>query len=361
MNNIIQQSFQNDNIVNSNTNIQMKEIPLDGMDLLSNQKKKTDFINTDENEEEISEEEISDEENISVISSENDNLHDNHVEDNNYQSNISDDENISEIDHDDDEDEIEINNEIPYRNQESFEDIQKEKQELLFKLNRLEKIGSKPSRNYTMDSRVEDIRSEYKTLKKQKELDRSIKFSREMLMACIGGIEYLNGKFDPFDIKLEGWSESVMENVDNYDDVFEELYYKYNEKVEVAPEIKLIMMVGGSGFMYHLTNSLFKSAVPNVNDILKQNPDLMNNIQQATMNTMQNNASNRSSNNMPNKQPSMGGGMFQNMMSGMMPQIPQPPPQNNIRRPSPNEMRGPTGVDDVISQIHGKKKINLGV
>ena len=353
----MQQNFTNDNIVNSNTNIQMKEIPLDGMDLLSNQKKTNNFNEMVENEEEISEEEISDVENMSEISSENDNL-----EQNNDQSNNFNNEKISEIgDYDDDDfqedDEIEINNEIPYKNQESFEDIQKEKQELLFKLNRLEKVGSKPSRNYTMDSRIEDIRSEYKTLKKQKELDRSIKFSREMLMACIGGIEYLNGKFDPFDVKLEGWSESIMENVDNYDDVFEELYYKYNEKVEVAPEIKLIMMVGGSGFMYHLTNSLFKSAVPNVNDILKQNPDLMNNIQQATMNTMQNNASG----NNQNKPAGMGGGMFQNMMSGMMPPMPQRPPQSNIRRPSPNEMRGPTGVDDVINQIHGKKKINLGV
>ena len=356
----MQQNFKNDNNVNSNTNIQMREIPLDSMDLLSNQKKKSNLNDFVENEEEISEEEISDVENISEISSENDNLQEN----NNHSINFNNDENISEIDDDDnfqeddnDEDEIEINNEIPYRNQESFEDIQKEKQELLFKLNRFEKVGTKPSRNYTMDSRIEDIRSEYKTLKKQKELDRSIKFSREMLMACIGGIEYLNGKFDPFDVKLEGWSESIMENIDNYDDVFEELYYKYNEKVEVAPEIKLIMMVGGSGFMYHLTNSLFKSAVPNVNDILKQNPDLMNNIQQATMNTMQNNASG----NNQNKPAGMGGGMFQNMMSGMMPPMPQRPPQSNIRRPSPNEMRGPTGVDDVINQIHGKKKINLGV
>ena len=286
MNNMMQQNFTNDNIVNSNTNIQMKEIPLDGMDLLSNQKKTNNFNEMVENEEEISEEEISDVENMSEISSENDNL-----EQNNDQSNNFNNEKISEIgDYDDDDfqedDEIEINNEIPYKNQESFEDIQKEKQELLFKLNRLEKVGSKPSRNYTMDSRIEDIRSEYKTLKKQKELDRSIKFSREMLMACIGGIEYLNGKFDPFDVKLEGWSESIMENVDNYDDVFEELYYKYNEKVEVAPEIKLIMMVGGSGFMYHLTNSLFKSAVPNVNDILKQNPDLMKQFASVALNTM---------------------------------------------------------------------------
>ena len=44
-----------------------------------------------------------------------------------------------------------------------------------------------------MDSRIDDIRSEFKTLKKQRDLEKSIKFSREMLMACVGGIEYLNG------------------------------------------------------------------------------------------------------------------------------------------------------------------------
>ena len=29
-------------------------------------------------------------------------------------------------------------------------------------------------------------------------------------MAIITGAEFLNNKFDPFDIKLDGWSESVI-------------------------------------------------------------------------------------------------------------------------------------------------------
>ena len=164
-----------------------------------------------------------------------------------------------------------------------------------------------------------------------------------MLMACVGGIEFLNGKFDPLDIKLEGWSESVMENIDNYDEVFEELYDKYNEKVDVAPEIRLIMMVGGSAFMYHLTNSLFKSAIPNVNDILKQNPDLMQNIQKATINTMNNNQSQGNLNS--------NSGMFSNMMN-MQNNRPQQPPQ----APS---MRGPSGVDDILNQIHNQKTVKF--
>ena len=49
-----------------------------------------------------------------------------------------------------------------------------------------------------------------------------------------------------------------------------------------------MMMVGGSGMMFHLTNSMFKSVMPNVNDVMRQNPGLMQNMMGAVQNTMQN-------------------------------------------------------------------------
>ena len=39
--------------------------------------------------------------------------------------------------------------------------------------------------------------------------------------------------------------------------------------------------------MFHLTNSLFKSATPDLQDILRQNPDIMQNISQAAMKNIQ--------------------------------------------------------------------------
>jgi len=45
-----------------------------------------------------------------------------------------------------------------------------------------------------------------------------------MMMGLVTGMELMNNKFNPFDWKLDGWSESVHENVDDYDEVFEELY-----------------------------------------------------------------------------------------------------------------------------------------
>ena len=164
---------------------------------------------------------------------------------------------------------------------EGYKSIEDEKADLLNKITRLNKKGIQSSQRMTIYSDIEEIRTEYKRMTYGIEVDRSIKFQRRMMVACITGLEFLNDKFDPFDLELNGWSQNVMENVDDYDGVFEELYNKYKTKVQVAPEVKLIMMVGGSAMMFHLTNSMFKAAVPNVTQVMKQNPGLMQNMMDA--------------------------------------------------------------------------------
>jgi hypothetical protein len=114
----------------------------------------------------------------------------------------------------------------------------------------------------------------------------SIKFSRRMLMACVTGIEFLNKRYDPFEVKLEGWSESLMENMDDYDNVFERLHDKYSSKSEMAPEIELLLSLAGSAFMFHLTNSMLTN-VPNLKDLAKSNPDIIQNLMK-TMSKMSN-------------------------------------------------------------------------
>jgi hypothetical protein len=104
-----------------------------------------------------------------------------------------------------------------------------------------------------------------------------------MLMACITGIEFLNSKFDPFDIKLDGWADQLNENITDYDEIFAELHEKYKNKAKMAPELKLLFQLGGSAMMLHMTNTMFKSSVPGIDDIMKQNPELMQKFTQAAM------------------------------------------------------------------------------
>lgn len=54
----------------------------------------------------------------------------------------------------------------------------------------------------------------------------------------------------------------------------------------MAPELKLLFQLGGSGMMIHMTNTMFKSAMPGMDDILRQNPDLMRQFQTAAVNSM---------------------------------------------------------------------------
>jgi len=107
-----------------------------------------------------------------------------------------------------------------------------------------------------------------------------------MLMSVITGLEFLNSKFDPFDIKLDGWSEQLNENINDYDDIFSELHEKYKSKASLAPELKLLFQLGGSAIMLHMTNTMFKSSIPGIDDIMKQNPDLMQKFTQAAVNSV---------------------------------------------------------------------------
>jgi len=210
---------------------------------------------------------------------------------------------------------------------EGYTSVDDEKADLLNKLARLAKKGFAVNKRLNAYSSVQELRTEYKRIMYSIEVEQSIKFSRRMMIACVSGLEFLNKRYDPFDVKLDGWSETVMENVDDYDGVFEELYNKYKEKMNMAPEVKLVMMLGGSAMMFHLTNSMFKAAMPNMSDVMKQNPDLVKSMMSAVQNTKNSgpppepkyDASGRKEMNGP-------GFDLSSLMNGIM--MPPPPPVN---------------------------------
>ena len=151
----------------------------------------------------------------------------------------------------------------------------------------------------------------------------------------VTGAEFLNNKFDPFSIKLDGWSESVNDSITDFDEVFEQLYEKYGGGGEMAPELKLVMMLGGSAFMFHLSNTMFKSNIPNMGDIMQQNPDLMKQFAKAAVGSM------------------AGGGMPQQPMGGGMPNFMQPQQQQQQQQQNTRpEMHGPDDIDNMINTMN---------
>ena len=163
----------------------------------------------------------------------------------------------------------------------------RKKQEILFKLEKMRRLGVAGIKKFNMSNNLADMQAELDRVKYERELESSIKFQRKCLMAFVTGSELLNNKFDFLDLKLDGWSEQVHDSIDEYNEVFEELHEKYRQKVKMSPEIRLLFMLGGSAFMYHLTNSMFKNSIPGMEDIMKQNPDLMKQFANAAINQMQ--------------------------------------------------------------------------
>jgi hypothetical protein len=237
-------------------------------------------------------------------------------------------------------------------------DLEKERQEksdIINKLQRLEAKGFPVVKRFTMDNTLEEVKAEYGRLVDARNLETSIRFQRNMLMSVVTGVEWMNNKFDPFDLKLDGWSESIHENQEDYDEIFEELYDKYKERGKMPPEARLIFQLAGSGFMCHLTNSYFRKKMPSADDIFKNNPDLAKQFAAAAA-----------------QQAGPGFGNFMGMAMGMPPPQPAAPaqpmqpdtgaffgssrspqmPQHVAAQNAPSvarkEMRGPSGVDDIL-------------
>ena len=278
----------------------------------------------------------------------------------------------------------------------SREDMLKEKFEVLKKLEALEKRGVEISKKYTMESSFMEMQGEYETIVSGKERENAVKFQGKMLMACITGVEFLNNRFDPFDLKLDGWSEQVNENINDYDEIFQELHEKYSSKAKMAPELKLLFQLGGSAIMLHMTNTMFKSAMPGMDDIMRQNPELMQQFTSAAVNQMgQNNPGfgNFMGNVMRDNGSGNGGGGGEpqlDMSSGPPPapmrtqQMPAPQrsgsnrpdlmsargqPQQGVdlsnnfenpgapmrsKRPMRTEMNGPSDISDILSGLKSK-------
>jgi len=117
----------------------------------------------------------------------------------------------------------------------SKEEALKEKFGYLKKLEGLERKGVELTKKYTMESSLQEMMGEYEMIVSEKERVNSVKFQGNMLSAAINGLEFLNNRFDPFDVKLDGWGEQFGENINDYDDIFGELHEKYKSKAKWLP------------------------------------------------------------------------------------------------------------------------------
>ena len=260
----------------------------------------------------------------------------------------------------------------------SPEEERKKKSDMINKLNRLESKGYTLTKRFTMDNTLDEIQQEYDRLVDAKNLEASLRFQRQCLMGVATGAEFLNSKFNPFDWELDGWSESVHENIEDFDEVFEELYDKYRGRGNMPPEAKLLMSLVGSGFMFHMSNSFFRSKMTNVDpsDIFRNNPQLAKQFAQAAAQQAGPGFGNfmGAAMGMPQQQqqytPQMaqqmgqGPGPFNQSSNGMSAppvQMPQHMQASQQAQGPRREMKGPSGVDDILKTFQEVRNAELEI
>ncbi|AGE59375.1 hypothetical protein ATCVOR07043_296L [Acanthocystis turfacea Chlorella virus OR0704.3] len=141
-----------------------------------------------------------------------------------------------------------------------FLSIADEKADILFRLEVLRKQGIDPRRFSARDD-IREMRAELTRIKTHLELDRSLKFSRKALVGLSAALEFLNEKVDVLDLELDGFSDQMHQSVysqKDYDSILEELYFKYRNKVQTPPEIRLLLTFGGAALTFHMSNVLTK-------------------------------------------------------------------------------------------------------
>lgn len=243
-----------------------------------------------------------------------------------------------------------------------------EKREILYQLNRLQEKGYQIPHTFNMGSDLNEMKSEYERIVRDKDTDASIRFQRKMMMAFVTGTEYLNTRYDPLSIKLDGWSEQIHENINDYDDIFEELHNKYKSKgKKMAPELRLFISLTGSAFMFHLTSKMFKeSSIPGVEEVLKANPALMKQFQSAAAkqfvykNTglMGNDGQQENFKNSQAPSQANNNGLF-GMIGNLFGGLTNNQPFNNS--PKPKNDKPMNDINNIINSVHNKISPNIDI
>ena len=160
----------------------------------------------------------------------------------------------------------------------SEKELRFKKIELLRKLSEIKAAGYELSKDYDFNSDIEEMEYEYDLLKSMKDKQNGVGLYKSFLLNACTAIEFLNDRYDPFDFKLNGWSEHMNIAVDDYNDVLGEIYEKYRGSgKKMEPEIKLMLMICASGASFHASNTMFKQ-LPGLDKLIKENPALLSKL-----------------------------------------------------------------------------------
>jgi len=264
----------------------------------------------------------------------------------------------------------------------SAEDERRQKNEYITKLQRLEKKGYPITKQFTTDMPLVEMKEEYERLIDAKKLEGSIQWQRDAVVFAIQSLEMLNDQFPFLGLKLKGWKDSVQDKIENeqFDDIFEELYEKYKGKSYMPPEVRLLFGIASSGFLCHYSNKMMDSLSASsmnagVEAALRSNPQLAAQVAAASMQqtmpamgSFMNNTGGFTNAAPPSMRAGgpapvqatqanpMNGGTGPFFGTGRAAEMPQNVAAQAAAQTARKEMRGPSGVDDILKTFESVRR-----
>ena len=226
----------------------------------------------------------------------------------------------------------------------SDDHVMREKYDLLRKFERLGKMGVPMRKRFTIDSPLDEMKLELEFIRREKSMDSTIKQFSEWFVTGMSAAEW-GSKNVPmvkaFGLQLDGLSEAAQMNVVDLEDDFEELYDLYGENMKMHPLVRIPLRVCMMVYMVHLTNQMAQKApIPNIQDIMRQNPDIARQLAGAAMQNQAQQMRNTASVPPPQQAPNPLAGL----MSFMQQNVPPAPPPNLVPKPPPENKPVRIGV-----------------
>ena len=152
----------------------------------------------------------------------------------------------------------------------------------------IKRTGITLTKDYTLNSDYEEMCFEVEYWNNYQSKKDGVDLGKNFMVNAVTALEFMNESYDPFGLKLKGWSEQMELNKDSYSSVFGELYDKYKSSgKKMEPEIKLILMVSASAASFHASKKMAES-LPGLDSVLQSNPELLGKLQGAINNNISN-------------------------------------------------------------------------
>jgi|SaaInlStandDraft_5_1057022.scaffolds.fasta_scaffold02730_2 hypothetical protein len=152
----------------------------------------------------------------------------------------------------------------------------------------IKRSGITLTKDYTLHSEYDEMCFEVEYWNNYQSKRDGVELGKNFMVNAVTALEFMNEGYDPFGLKLKGWSEQMELNKESYTSVFGELYDKYRSSgKKMEPEIKLILMVSASAASFHASKKMAES-LPGLDSVLQSNPELLSKLQGVINNNISN-------------------------------------------------------------------------